>query len=85
MSQEDSPAIEIDARKATHLVREYFQDIHGNWMLMFKVVDVEKNTNPNVWKVTCSFFTSPGQSRPLKYFIKVDVLDGKMIEVKELN
>jgi len=76
---------EIDARKATYLVREYFQQIHGNWMLMFKVENVEKNTDPNVWKVKCSFFTSPGQAKPLKYFVRVNVVDGDMLEVKELN
>jgi len=76
---------EIDARKATYLVREYFQEIHGNWMLMFKIENVEKNTEPGIWKVTCSFFTSPGQSRPLKYFVRVNVNDGSMVEVKELS
>ena len=78
-------AEEIDARTATYMVREYFQDIHGNWMLMFKVESVEKNSIPGVWKITCSFFTSPGQSKPLKYFVKVNVVDGKMIEVKQLD
>lgn len=78
-------ADEIDARKATYMVREYFQDIHGNWMLMFKVENVERNTDPNVWRVTCSFFTSPGQSKSLKYFVKVNVADGTMLEVKQLE
>ena len=53
-------------------------------MLMFKIQNVEKNTFPGIWKVTCSFFTSPGQSTPLKYFVKVNVLDGNMVEVSEL-
>lgn len=74
---------DIDARKATQLVRDYFMEIHGNWMLMFKVENVEKNTDPMVWKVVCSFFTSPGQSKPLNYFVKVNVKDGKILEVKE--
>lgn len=76
---------EIDARKATFMVREYFQEIHGSWMLMFKIENVEKNTEPGVWKINCSFFTSPGQSKPLKYFVRVNVTTGEMIEVKELN
>ena len=76
---------EIDARKATHLVRDYFQEIHGNWMLMFRIESVEQNTQPGVWKVTCNFFTAPGQSKPLKYFVKVNVNDGKMLEVKQLD
>ena len=78
-------AREIDARKATQLVREYFQEIHGNWMLMFKIENVERNSEPGVWKVICGFFTSPGQSKPLKYFVKVNVPNGEMIEVNELR
>lgn len=74
---------DIDARKATQLTRDYFMEIHGNWMLMFKVENVEKNTDPMVWKVDCSFFTSPGQSKPLHYLVKVNVKDGKILEVKE--
>ena len=31
---------DIDARKATQLVRDYFMEIHGNWMLMFKIENV---------------------------------------------
>lgn len=74
----------IDARKATYLVREYFENLHKEWMLMFRVESVEENASPNVWKVTCSFFTSPGQTKPLKYSIKVNVADGDMVEVTKL-
>ncbi len=75
----------VDGRVATHLVREYFQEIHGNWMLMFKIQKVERNTDPGVWKINCSFFTSPGQSKPLEYFVKVNVKNGSMVQVEELN
>lgn len=84
-STPEEEVITLDARKATHLVRDYFQDIHGNWMLMFRIENVERNTDPQVWKVTCNFFTSPGQQKPLKYFVKVNVSDGNMIEVRELK
>ena len=46
MEPETISSQEIDARKATHLVREYFQEIHGNWMLMFKIENA-KNENIN--------------------------------------
>ena len=86
--QEQTPGtgtVAIDARKATQLVRDYFQEIHGNWLLMFKIQQVERNSEPDVWKVTCSFFVSPGQSKPLKYFVKVNVSNAEMVEVNELT
>lgn len=83
--KQESHEERIDARKATYLVREYFENIHKDWMLMFRVERVEENTSPNVWKVTCSFFTSPGQSKPLKYLVKVNVSNRDMVDVIELK
>ncbi len=75
-----------DAGKATDFARNYLERQHGNLgTLLFRVEEVKPNTKENVWVVSCSLFTSLGQTKRAYYKIKVNINSGKIEEVVRLK
>jgi len=49
--------MEIDANKASNLVKNYFETVHGNLgMLRFLIESAILGMERGVWVVRCSFF-----------------------------
>ena len=76
---------EIDIEKATLMAKRYFQKIHDNLgLLAFKIESVDRNTEPDIWKVRCSFFPSIGSEKRSYYLVRVNIKTG-IIDVKEIG
>ncbi|MFA6330279.1 MAG: hypothetical protein WCX64_06420 [Candidatus Micrarchaeia archaeon] len=76
--------LEIDAAKAAAIARNQAISVSGNLATYtFKLSLVEKNTDPDVWKVHCEYLTRPSDADPTKYLIKVNVASGKIVSIKQ--
>lgn len=82
MADEDKAVNNIDAGKATSIVRQYLEENYGNLgMLLFRVISVSPNGAKDQFHVLSSLLSSIGSSKRLYYQIKVNISDGRIIEV----
>ncbi len=73
---------EIDAKKATSLVRNYLIENYGALAeYTFRLLSVQKNTHDNVWIVKCQVLTNPSDKNPTEYNIKVNIQTGEFIDI----
>lgn len=50
----------MDAREATRLVKEYFEEMTGPFgVVLFQVQSVEPGSDEGSWEVRCSFIPGP--------------------------
>ncbi len=72
-----------DARKITQLAREYFARQEPTLpFLHFRVESINRNGDPKVWKVRCSFDKSYGSSERLIYDLRVNSETGAFSDVE---
>ena len=79
MANEDEGIKNIDADKATTIVRMYLESNYGNLgLLLFRVVSVTPNGTKDQFHILCSLLSSMGSSKRLYYYIKVNIADGSI-------
>ena len=75
---------EIDAAKAAAVARTHAISVSGNLATYtFKLSSVERNTDPNVWKVHCEYLSRPSDAGPTKYLVKVNVASGEVVSIQQ--
>ncbi|MDP1728733.1 MAG: hypothetical protein Q8L27_00835 [archaeon] len=73
----------VDASKATRIATEYLEGIYGNLsMLLFRIEDVQPNTDNDKYFVLCSLLTNVGGPRSY-YYIKVNITNGGIIKISK--
>ena len=76
----------MDIDKATLLVINYFERIHGNLnMLSFRVGNVKPNTLDNVWIVECNFYPSLGSKNRIYYVVKVNIKEKRITLINKVE
>jgi hypothetical protein len=75
---------QVDAGKATEIVREYFEKAHGPFgTMLFRVEKVETDKDGQ-WVVECSFFTSMAGRQRDYYRITISAT-GNILDVKKVK
>ena len=75
---------EVDAGQATKIVREYLEQNYGNLgMLLFRIEFVQPNGDKDKFRVLCSLLPSLGSKDRVFYYARVDIKNGKLIDVSK--
>ena len=75
-----------DARVITDLVMAYFAKIHQSLpFLHFKVETINKNSDPSVWIVRCSFDKAFGSQERTTYTLKVNSKTSGFSDIQEVK
>ena len=73
----------VDATKATGIAKKYFISAYGNLAeFSFKVTSVEPNQEKNAWKVYCEVYTTPKDTSPTLYLVRVDMATGRITYIQ---
>jgi hypothetical protein len=81
----EQPSIE-DARKIIDLVRDHFAKQEPTLaFLHFRVESINKNDDPTIWKVKCSYDKSFGNSERLTFRLKINSKSGIILEQEEIK
>jgi len=73
---------DTEVGKATSIARNYLEVNFGNLgMLLFRVEQVAPNGVEGQINVLCSLLNSIGSNKRLHYMIKVNVTEGKIVDV----
>ncbi len=74
---------DTDATTATRLIKKYLIDTHGPIVdFTFQLISVGRNTHEAVWVVKCRAYTTPKDTAPTEYTIKVNIQTGQIIDVQ---
>lgn len=77
---------EIDAKKATDIVRQYCEDNFGNLaFLLFRVHFIKPNTQEGYWIAKCSLIPSMAEKKRVFYQFKLNIKTNKVEEVSEIK
>lgn len=76
----------IDANKASSLVKNYFETTLGNLgLLRFLIESAILDEDRNVWIVRCSFFSSLGSAKRVKYEVEINAETGSFGLIKQIE
>ena len=75
----------IDGREASLRARKYFEEVHGQLsVIAFTIEEVEYNENEGVWRILCSFYPHINAQSRVRYEVKLDGKEGKVLSIKQL-
>lgn len=81
----ESPSLE-DARVITANVIEYFsKQLPALPFLHFRVESINRNSDPKLWLVKCSFDKVYGASERITYQLHIDSATGAFSDVEEIK
>ncbi|MEW6606324.1 MAG: hypothetical protein AB1414_02560 [bacterium] len=70
----------VDGRQASELVRDYFDNVHGNFMVCdFRIKKTEFDSKTKHWIVNCSFLPHMSARERIEYEVEVNAQE-PMIE-----
>ncbi|MEM2971767.1 MAG: hypothetical protein QW270_05020 [Candidatus Bathyarchaeia archaeon] len=76
----------LDGREASLRVKKYFEEVHGVFRVVaFDVEDVSYDENEQAWTIVCNFFDGLLAAYKIRYKVKVDAKDGRILDVKQLE
>lgn len=76
----------LDGRQASLKVREYFETVHGSFRVIgFDVEEVAYDESTQTWTITCNFFEGILSNYKVRYKVKLDAKDGRILDVKQLE
>lgn len=77
-------ANELDARKSTEIAIDYLQSVYGSLnTALFRIEDVQQNSDETKYYVICSLLTSLGSSKRTYYIIKVNIKTENIISIQK--
>jgi hypothetical protein len=63
----------IDGKQASELVRDYFDNVHGNLMVCdFRIIKTEFDIETKHWIINCSFLPHMSARERLEYEVEVN-------------
>ncbi|MFH0986580.1 MAG: hypothetical protein V1911_00860 [Candidatus Micrarchaeota archaeon] len=75
--------INIDAGKASTIVKKYIADTYGNLgNFTFRLNSISRNTDQNVWIVKCEVYATAKDTKPTQYTIKVNVKTSEIVNIE---
>jgi hypothetical protein len=81
----ETPSLE-DARRITDLVRDYFGRQEPTFaFLHFRIESINRNDDPKVWKVRCSFDSRFGSQTRITYTLKVNSETSEFSNIEQLE
>jgi len=75
---------ELDVRKATEIAVKYLESVYGSLnTALFRIEEVQKNTENTKYYVICSLLTSLGSAKRTYYIIKVDIATESLASINK--
>lgn len=76
----------LDGREVSLKVKKYFEEVHGVFrVIAFDVENASYDENEQAWTIMCNFFDGLVAAYKMRYKVKVDAKDGKILDVKQLE
>ncbi len=73
----------VDAANAAKIAKNYAVTMSPIADFTFRIYSVNRNTEQNIWKVLCEYYSAASDKQPTIYLIRVDVARGAVVDINK--